>query len=325
MIHNIIFAGTPPIAATTLTKLIQVGLNISACYTQPDRPKGRQQKLTFSAVKDIAISYNIPIFQPESLKNLDVINTLQKLNPDLLIVFVYGLILPKEILMIPKFGCFNIHTSLLPKWRGAAPVQHAILAGDHETGISIIKMEIGLDTGDVFYSIKCPITNIETSESLYNKLQPLATTAILEVVRQLNANQIAPIPQDHAHATYANKINKLDAKINWALPAMQIDRIIRAFVPTPVAFTEILNLSSPHENQTNVRIWQASISDSSKTTSMDPGSIVNVNKHGIDVATSDGILRLEKLQFPGGKILNIAELLNSHKHKDFLERHAKFN
>lgn len=318
MIKNIVFAGTPPIAAALLTDLINAGLNISGCYTQPDRPQGRNQQLEFSAVKQTAITNNIPVFQPETLKNLDSINTLKQLKPDIMIVFAYGLILPKEILMIPKFGCFNIHTSLLPKWRGAAPIQHAILAGDSLTGISIIKMEPSLDTGDVFHAIKCPITNADTTESLSNKLQPLATIAILEVLQQLNADQTHPIPQNHNLATYANKINKLDAKIDWSLTNIQIDRMIRAFIPAPVAFTQV-------DNQTNIRIWQASLLEIKQTTNKYPGSIITFNKHGIDIATGSGILRLEKLQFPNGKILNTIDLLNSSKYKAFFEQHAKFN
>lgn len=326
IINNIVFAGTPNIAAYSLQDLINAKLHISACYTQPDRPRGRNQQVTFSDVKNTAIKNNIPVFQPDTFKNcdknLETINNLKQLNPDIIIVFAYGLILPKEILMIPKFGCFNIHTSLLPKWRGAAPIQHAILSGDNLTGISIIKMEAGLDTGDVFYTIPCPIINTDTSESLANKLQPLATTAILTVLEQLNNHQTQSTPQDHNLATYANKISKLDAKINWSLTNIQIDRMIRAFVPSPVAFTEIGT-----QTPTNIRIWQASVPEDTnkdKTANYPPGSILSFNKHGINVATGSGILCLEKLQFPGGKILNAIDLLNSSKYKNFFEQYTKF-
>lgn len=315
MIKNIVFAGTPPIAANLLADLIKSGCQISACFTRPDKPQGRNQQLTFSAVKNTAIANNINIFQPENLKNSTVIENLQQLKPDVMLVFAYGLILPKEILMIPKFGCFNVHTSLLPKFRGAAPVQHAILNGDTVTGISIIQMEAGLDTGDVCYALECQITPYDTTESLYNKLQPLATQATLKILKQLENNDLNPMPQNHDLATYANKFNKLDAKINWLLTAEQIDRIIRAFIPTPVAFTEMIDLS--------IRIWQASIV--AKSTSATPGSIIAVNKDGIDVATGLGVLRLGKLQFPGGKILAATDLLNSTKYKNFLQPNAKFN
>ena len=207
-IKNIIFAGTPPIAAYTLEKLIKAGINISACYTRPDRPNGRGQKLAYSAVKTTSLAFNIPIFQPETLKDPIAQKTLQQLEADLMIVFAYGLILPKEILAIPKFGCINIHTSLLPRWRGAAPTQHAILRGDNITGISIINIEPEVDAGPVLYSISCPITSTDTNESLLKKLQPLAVTAILEVLQQLKANQLTPIPQDSSLITFAKKIDK---------------------------------------------------------------------------------------------------------------------
>ncbi len=317
MIKNIVFAGTPPIAANLLADLIKAGYQISACLTRPDKPQGRNQQLTFSAVKDTAIANNINVFQAENLKNSMVIENLKQLKPDVMVVFAYGLILPKEILMIPKFGCFNVHTSLLPKFRGAAPVQHAILNGDTVTGISIIQMAAGLDTGDVCCTLECPITPSDTTESLYKKLQPLATQAILTILKQLQDNDLNPVPQGHDLATYANKLNKLDAKINWLLTAEQIDRMIRAFIPTPVAFTEMLDLS--------IRIWQASIVNIPINTSATPGSIIAVNKAGIDVATGLGVLRLEKLQFPGGKILAATDLLNSTKYKNFLQPNAKFN
>lgn len=310
MIKNIVFAGTPDIAAQLLQDLLSKNINIIACYTQPDRPKGRNKKLTYSAVKDLALKYHLPVFQPNTLKNLDVVDNLQKLQPDLMIVFAYGLILPAEILAVPRYGCFNIHTSLLPKWRGAAPMQHAILAGDTITGINIIKMDAGLDTGDVYYSASCPIADTDTASSLGDKLQPLATTAILQVITNLNNNQNNPTPQNHALATYAHKITKADAKINWSLPTVHIDRIIRAFIPTPVAFSEL--------NGMRIRIWQARLLSSEELTNRNlpaiPGKVLAISKHGIDVATTDGIIRLEKIQLPGGKILKVSELINSPKY-----------
>lgn len=327
LINNIIFAGTPAIAANLLADLIASGCHISACFTRPDKPRGRHQQLIYSAVKHTAIINHIPVLQPETLKNSDIIKSVQQLQPDIMIVFAYGLILPPEILMIPKFGCFNVHTSLLPKWRGAAPVQHAILAGDTLTGISIIKMAAGLDTGDVCYRLECPISNIDTSESIYTKLQPLASTAILQVIQQLQHNQLNLTPQNHTLATYATKFNKLDAKIDWSLPAEHIDRMVRAFIPAPVAFTEIGKVTYDNSQQPNhisIRIWQASIVDFTLT-SNSPGNIIDINKHGITVATGCGVLRLEKVQFSGGKILSVADLLNSPKYKTMFAQHLSFN
>lgn len=322
LIKNIIFAGTPMIAANTLEVLINAKFNILACYTQPDRLKGRGQKTIDLPVKSVALQHNIPVFQPETLKDPKVINELQQLNPDLIIVFAYGLIFPKTVLNIPKFGCINIHASLLPRWRGAAPIQHAILAGDNITGISIMNMEVGLDTGAVFYKIDCPIINTDTSESLSNKLLPLAGEAILEVLSQLNNHKATLTPQDNKLATIAPKINKNDAKINWQKSAIEIHRTIRAFIPAPIAFTEM-------PNKDLVRIWQASIVEddqhSSLTNTLSPGTVLSINKEGIIVLTGNGMLRLEKLQFPGSKILTAIDLFNSPKYRQqFIPQKTQF-
>lgn len=338
MFKHIVFAGTPEIASNLLKDLIANGYHITAVLTQPDRPKGRKQKLEPSAVKQIAIKYNLPVLEPTTLKDPIVIKHLQQLNPDLMIVFAYGLILPKEILNIPKFGCFNVHTSLLPKYRGAAPVQHTILNGEHTTGITIIKMDPNLDTGDIWHTIKCPVNVEETTASLYEKLQPLATTAILYLLK--NFNNIKPKYQEHDLATYAHKIQKADAKIDWSLTAVEIERKIRAFIPTPVAFTEIKNYLSDQNEVLQIRIWQAKIllniiSDNVKLEACNinnthnkssniSGKILNINKYGIEVVTGEGILILEKLQFPGSKILKIGELINSPKYKLFLEKSGNF-
>lgn len=343
MIKNIVFAGTPEISAQLLKNLVSNGYKISACYTQPDRPKGRNQLIDYSPVKEVALENNISLIQPKSLKNPEVIQQFKELAPDLMIVFAYGLILPVEILEIPKLGCINVHTSLLPKWRGAAPVQHAILNGDQTTGITIMQMDPGLDTGDILYSLECPIDLTETTESLYKKLQPLATKAILNVLNQLNSNQITAIPQNHQLATYAHKINKLDAKINWLNSAIQLDRFIRGLNPKPVAFTNLNNI--------NIRVWQATILNdhsieidkiknniykiSQPNGIIKPGTIVNASKYGIDVLVgnfntnseinlANNLLRIEKLQLPGSKVLTVAELLNSAKNKSLFSLGEKF-
>ena len=326
-IQNIIFAGTPPVSAKTLEQLIHAGVNISACYTQPDRPKGRGQHPAYSAVKTTSLKHNIPVFQPETLKDPETIHILQQLQPDLIIVFAYGLIFPKEVLNIPKFGCINIHTSLLPRWRGAAPTQHAILAGDNITGITIINMEPTLDTGPILYNITCQISNKDTNESLLDKLQPLAVTAILEVLKQLNTNKINQIHQDHSFTTYAKKIDKIHAKINWHLSAIELDRIIRAFIPEPVAFTQLGNPNNHKPVINNIKIWQATIKTKNNYSNVShaPGTIININQHNIEVATGLGVLQLEKLQFPGRKIQSIVDLLNSPKYKQLFEDYAQFH
>lgn len=370
---KIIFAGSPEISAQVLTDLINHNYQIIACYTQPDRPKGRGRTIESSAVKKIAGSYNIPVFQPKNFKDPQEIAQLQALDPDLLVVFAYGLILPKAVLQIPKFGGFNIHTSLLPKWRGAAPIQHTILGGDPRTGISIIQMDQNLDTGDILYQNSCDLTPTETTASLQLKLTSLATTAILAVLEQLSCKTIVPIPQEHNLATYANKINKIDAKIKWDEPIINIERKIRAFNPQPVAFTSLkilcsidapLKFCSSHQELSPVRIWQATIleplsqSDEWFTTlnnginhlgminHTDPdgimlaGTILRCDPTGIYVLTSGnykfkglinqeylregsldglGILKIQKLQFPGSKTLTVSEVLTAPKYKAVLQ------
>lgn len=322
-IKNIIFAGTPLISAEVLTELLKSGIPISACYTQPDRPKGRGQKLGFSPVKQVGLNYAIPIFQPSTLKDPQEQEFLKKLNPDLIIVFAYGLILPKIILEIPRFGCINIHTSLLPRWRGAAPTQHAILAGDDITGISIIQMETGLDTGPVLYSLPCPISHKDTNQSLLIKLKPLAINAILTVLQQIETNNLQPKIQEQALACYAKKIDKHDALINWLLPATKIDRLIRAFIPEPICFT---NLRSQDTIIQNIKIWKAIVKKNpyNGDQKIKPGSIIKINNNNIEVATGIGILQVEQLQFPGGKTQDINTLLNAKKYKDLFENNCVF-
>lgn len=324
MINKIIFAGTPTIAAKTLEQLIQSGIKFIACYTQPDRPKGRGQKLTFSPVKQTAVFYNIPVFQPENLKNPENISQLKQLTPDLIIVFAYGLILPKEILDIPKLGCINIHTSLLPKWRGAAPTQHAILAGDTTTGISIIQMDPGLDTGPVLHHTSCSITQTDTNESLMHKLQPIAVTAVLKVLNLINNHQLIPVTQNHSLASYAHKIHKNQAKLNWQLSAVELERMIRAFNPEPIAFT---SLNTGDQLIENIKILKAAVKQEPidfKTKKILPGSIINISTNSIEVVTIKDILQIELLQFPGGKIQSVNNLLNSDKYKKWFNLNAKF-
>lgn len=300
---RIIFAGTPEIAAGVLQALIDAKYNIIACLTQPDRPQGRGLKLTPSAVKNVAIENNIPVLQPSSLKTAEAQQQLKDLEADLMIVMAYGLILPQAVLDIPKLGCINIHASILPRWRGAAPIQHAILAGDIESGITIMQMDKGLDTGDMLAIYPCVINPQDTSADLHDRLAQLAQTSCVDVLPKLFAGTIVPQQQNDALANYAHKIDKQHAKINWQESAVEIDRKIRAYNPWPVTFTEF--------NNATVRIWNAKILP--KETMLQPGEIIAVSNEGIEVATGNGVLLITTMQFPGKKALDVAILRNAHK------------
>lgn len=300
--NRIIFAGTPEIAAGVLESLIAANYNIVACLTQPDRPQGRGLKLTPSAVKTCALQHNIPVMQPKTLRNAETQQQLIDLKPDLMIVLAYGLILPTAVLNIPKLGCINIHASILPRWRGAAPIQHAILAGDTESGITIMQMDAGLDTGDMLAVYPCPILNTDTSSDLHDRLASLAQTSIIDALQKLQSGKIQPKKQNDELATYAHKIEKQHAQINWHTSAIEIDRNIRAYNPWPVAFTTF--------NEQTVRIWQSEVVPGDCNNK--PGTILATDKHGIQVATSNGILRILSLQFPGKKMLPANVVCNSN-------------
>ena len=301
---NIIFAGTPEFSAVTLDALLQTQHKIVAVYTQPDRPAGRGRKLTPSAVKQRALEHNLPIYQPATLKDLQEQQILIDLKADLMIVVAYGLILPLPILQAPKFGCFNIHASLLPHWRGAAPIQRSILTGDAKTGVTIMQMDAGLDTGSMLYKVECPIGSKDTSEILHDRLAKLGAEALLITLDRLANNELHPEPQDNAHATYAHKISKEEATLNWTCSARELDQKIRAFNSWPVAQTMMSGQI--------LRIWQAEVLEL-HSTHVQPGRILHVCLDGIDVATGDGVLRLQKMQLPGGRVLSTADLLNSRR------------
>ncbi len=298
---NIIFAGTPEFSASILSALLQAGYPIRTILTQPDRPKGRGRKLSPSPVKQLALEHQLEVHQPVSLKTTESITQLKALQPDLIIVVAYGLLLPQEVLDIPKLGCINVHASLLPRWRGAAPIQHSILAGDKETGISIMQMDQGLDTGAVLKTLSCPIDTTETSQTLHDKLSFLGAKALIDVLS--NINSLVASPQDDSLATYAHKINKADAKINWHSSAIEIDRQIRAFNPWPITFTSL------HDK--TIRIIEASLIQNELGSSPKPGTI-NIIDNKLFVATEDGYLELLLLQLPGGKALPALELLKGH-------------
>lgn len=303
---RIIFAGTPDFAATALSALIKSEHQLVAVYTQPDRPAGRGRKLHASPVKDVALEHNIPVLQPDNLKNIEAQEVLRSFNADVMVVAAYGLILPQAVLDIPRLGCLNIHASLLPRWRGAAPIQRAIAAGDKESGITIMQMNAGLDTGDILQISTCPISEEDNGGSLHDRLAEIGVTAILKTLEDLTNNNINPVPQDDALATYAHKLDKQEAQINWQHSASKIERLIRAFNPWPVAFTQL--------NEKTFRIWQAQAlaSDSNYKTGMTPGTVISCDKKGIDICCGEGVLRILSLQPSGSKKMDVAAFMNGH-------------
>lgn len=302
---RIVFAGTPEFAAASLSALLENRQHqIIAVYTQPDRPAGRGRQLTASPVKQLAESCHIPVLQPLSLRRPEAIEELRALAPDLMIVAAYGLILPQEVLDIPRLGCINVHASLLPRWRGAAPIQRAILAGDQETGITIMQMDAGLDTGAMLYKVGCPITQNDNAQSLHDRLASLGGSALLATIDGLTEWQKAGTVQNPSHATYAAKLCKEEGLIDWHQAADQIARRIRAFNPWPVASTSL----SGHP----LRLLEATVGASS--CSSIPGTILAADRSGISVATGDGgSVLLTSLQLPGGKAMSAADLLNSKR------------
>jgi methionyl-tRNA formyltransferase len=300
---NIIFAGTPDFAANHLQALIDADFNVVAVYSKPDRPAGRGKKLTASAVKQVALENDITVYQPENFKQVESVEALAALNADLMIVVAYGLILPNSVLTTPRLGCLNVHGSLLPRWRGAAPFERAIWAGDKETGVTIMQMDEGLDTGDMLKKVTCPIDANETSASLYAKVAEQAPSVLIETINQLQAGELTAEKQDESLATYAKKLSKTEALIDWNDDAEFIDRCIRAFNPWPISYFEWAGQV--------IKVHQAKII---ATTSSEPaGTIVNVDKQGLQVATGKGIINLEVIQLAGKKAMPVQDVLNSRR------------
>ena len=311
---KIIFAGTPEFAATALAALLETEHEIVAVYTQPDRKAGRGQKLTASAVKQLALQHNLPVYQPLHFKSsteegLAAQAELKALNADVMVVAAYGLILPQVVLDMPKYGCLNIHGSLLPRWRGAAPIQRAISSGDQETGVTIMKMAAGLDTGDMMYKTLCPIEATDTSASLHDKLAlqgAQATVAVLASEEHLQRYLATREVQDEALTVYAHKLSKAEAQIDWSQSAVQIDRNIRAFNPWPVAFIAL-------DDSNNLRVW-GSVRSEQSAEQKAPGSILAIDKQGVHVACGDGqAVCLTSLQWPGAKPLNPVQINQTQK------------
>ncbi|OQX15948.1 MAG: methionyl-tRNA formyltransferase [Thiothrix lacustris] len=298
---RIVYAGTPEFAVPALQALLESEHEVVAVYCQPDRPAGRGRKLTFGAVKQVAVAAGIPVEQPLSLKAEAEQDKLRAYAPEVLIVAAYGLILPPVVLAIPRHGCLNIHGSLLPRWRGAAPIQRAIQAGDAETGVTIMQMAAGLDTGDMLHKVVCPITATDGGQSIHDTLAAQGATALLHTLDLLAAGKLQPEVQDEALANYAHKLTKAEAQIDWTQTAAVIDRTIRAFDAYPVAFTL-------YEGQP-LRLF-ASRFLSAAEGNAPPGTVIAASKSGIDIATGEGVVRILSLQLPGGKRLNAEQFLN---------------
>jgi methionyl-tRNA formyltransferase len=300
---RIIFAGTPDFAARHLDALLSSGHQIVGVFTQPDRPAGRGNKLTPSPVKVLAEQHHLPVFQPKSLRPEENQHLVADLNADVMVVVAYGLILPKAVLDMPRLGCINVHGSLLPRWRGAAPIQRSLWAGDNETGVTIMQMDVGLDTGDMMHKIACPIEADDTSASLYNKLAQLGPQGMLTTLQQMAAGTAKREVQDESLVTYAEKLSKEEARLDWNLSAVQLERCVRAFNPWPVSYFTI--------DDQPVKVWQATVL--AQNADAEPGTIIHADKHGIQVATTEGILNLTQLQPAGKKPMSAQDLLNSRR------------
>jgi methionyl-tRNA formyltransferase len=315
---RIIFAGTPDFAAEHLKILLGSRHQVIAAYSQPDRPAGRGKKLTASPVKELALANNIPVYQPVNFKTPESISELAALNADLMVVVAYGLILPKAVLDTPRLGCINVHASILPRWRGAAPIQRAIEAGDRETGVTIMQMDMGLDTGDMLIKAFCPILSEDTGGSLHDKLITLGGPALLQALDQIEAGTCLPEMQDEALSTYAPKLSKEEAALDWRLGAAELERKVRAFNPFPIAHTKPAGAS----DEQRIRVWAAKAID--QTTSAIPGTITRIDDDGLRVACKRGQLLLQQIQLPGKKPTPFSDIRHGHpemfKPGDLLEQ-----
>ncbi len=303
---RIVYAGAPEFAVAPLKALHQAGYDIVAVYTQPDRPAGRGREARATPVKQAAQALGIPVMQPQKLSSVEDQQALAELQPDLMVVTAYGLLLPKAVLDIPRLGCINIHASLLPRWRGAAPIQRAILAGDKTTGVTIMQMDEGLDTGDMLLRSECEIRDDDTGSSLHDRLMQIGADALLECLPDVLAGNIQPQKQDEAQACYAHKLSKQEAKLDWTQSAVQLERCVRAYNAWPVAFTRYRKKGKAE----TLRVWRAQVVQ--QQTDAAPGSVLACDKQGIDVACGEGVLRLQQVQPAGKRQMPAADFANAH-------------
>ena len=298
---RIVFAGTPEFAAEHLKALLDSPHQIIAVYSQPDRPAGRGQKLTPSPVKQLALQHDIPVYQPETLRDPAAQAELAALKPDLMVVVAYGLILPQVVLDTPRLGCINSHASLLPRWRGAAPIQRAVEAGDAESGVTVMQMEAGLDTGPMLLKVSTPIAAEDTGGSLHDRLASLGPQAVIQAIAGLAAGTLKSEIQDDSLATYAHKLNKDEARLDWSRPAVELERLVRAFHPWPICHSTLAGDA--------LKVHAAELGEGSGAV----GTILAADKSGLTVACGEGSLRLTRLQLPGGKALAFSDLYNSRR------------
>jgi methionyl-tRNA formyltransferase len=299
---RIVFAGTPEFSVPCLEACRSSGAQVVAVYTQPDRPAGRGRKLTPSPVKEAALAAGIPVEQPETLKTIEAREQLAAYQPDLMVVVAYGLILTRKVLATPRLGCWNVHASLLPRWRGAAPIQRAILAGDAESGVDLMQMEAGLDTGPVLLERRTPISRDDTGGSLHDRLSLLGADVLIEgLSRTLAGETLHAQQQSEAGVMYAHKLEKAEARLDFSRPALALEHQVRAFDPWPVAEGEIAG--------ENLRIWAAKAVEQNHSSA--PGSVIATHRDSIDIACGDGALRVTALQRAGGKRITAADYLNA--------------
>ena len=303
---RILFAGTPEFAAAHLASLLASHHHVIGVYTQPDRPAGRGKKLKPSAVKQLAEANDLPVYQPLSLKDASEQALLASHNADVLVVVAYGLLLPKAVLEAPKYGCLNVHGSILPRWRGAAPIQRAVAAGDKQSGITIMQMDEGLDTGDMLVKTYYELKPDETSASLHDALMALGSPALLDTLDQVQNDQLKPVAQDDAQATYAAKISKEEAQINWQQSPVDIERKIRAYNPFPVAYS--------FYRGERVKVYGAKIIPTSANKAK-AGAILGFTEQGITVQCADGELCITQLQLPGKKVMDVAAIVNGNRER----------
>lgn len=300
---KIVFAGTPDFAARHLAALLSSEHDVIAVYTTPDRPAGRGKKLTASPVKNLALEHEIPVYQPENFKSDEAKQALADLDADIMVVVAYGLLLPQAVLDTPKLGCINVHGSILPRWRGAAPIQRSIWAGDAETGVTIMQMDIGLDTGDMLKIASLPIEANDTSATMYEKLAELGPEALIDCLGDIASGNAKPVKQDDELANYAKKLSKEEAKIDWTMDADAIERCVRAFNPWPMSYFTVA--------EQNVKVWRSEVVADNQ--GKPAGTVLAADKHGIVIATGKGALRLIELQPPGKKAMQVQDLLNSRR------------
>lgn len=301
---RIVYAGTPEFALHGLSALLASAHEVVAVYTQPDRPAGRGRQLTASPVKQLALAHGLTVEQPVSLKDAASQARLRAYAPDVMVVAAYGLILPPAVLALPRYGCINLHASLLPRWRGAAPIQRALLAGDTQTGITLMQMAAGLDTGDMLLRLPCVIETTDTAHSLHERLAKLSAQALMQGLEALQAGTLTSVVQDDSLVTYAAKLSKAEALLDWSLSAVALDRCVRAFNPWPVAYTQWQDAT--------LRIWESAVLDVAAPSSHPPGQVLAQAASGIDVATGQGVLRIKRLQLPGAKALDASEFIKGH-------------